>query len=832
MQVKSKNGLKVVIIAIALLLCLALAIGITGAFYQAKRQATGTLSMDQGIIIDYKGFGKTPDEGIWTRETTTTFLLFDETNAQPGQNIPVNAAGIRANEKSVNFYARVKLSYKFYNNGTEVTTLPNASDLITTSANFFGTNWVESGDGYFYYAADTTLNKFNKDTQTFVDLFATDAKFIIEGAGFTGATSDGEGGGFKIDETTSINKIEVYLTLETLQGDADAAAEGWKITIPNLENFSENKLLNANGDVLDPKITELVENTTYQVVDESGNGYKFTYKLDETNMTATITGPAGSPTTLNIPSKIRVNKKDYTIISIGESAFSKCTSLTSITIPDSVTSIESKAFSECESLTSIIIPESVTSINKQTYSRCYSLSSITIPSSVTSIVAYAFEYCSSLTSVTIPNSATSIGHRAFQGCTGLAEIYNLSSLDIKKGADSNGSVGYYAKVIHTNADESTKIVKDNGIAYYVDENVKIALTLLDKTSTSAKISNDCMEINQNAFYKCALTSIIIPASVISIRDSAFTACKNLSTISFGDNSKLTSIGASTFSGCSALTSITIPDSVTTIGTYAFSRCTGLTTINFGNSSKLNDIERCAFQNCAALTSITIPNDVTILREYIFSECTSLTSITIPNSVTSIYSYAFSGCTSLSSITIPNSVTDISHGVFSGCIELKTIKVESGNTKYHVSGNCLIETVSKTLIAGYNNSVIPTDGSVTNIAESAFAGYTSLRTIAIPDNVTSIGWSSFKGCINLTTIIFGENSKLTSIGKYAFNGCSGLTSITIPDSVTSIGESAFYFCKGLTIKISDIGGTWVKASGNTPVDPSTLLKDINYDIKRA
>ena len=237
MRIKSKNGLKVAAITIALLLCLAFAVGITGAWYQAKRQATGTLSMDQGIIIDYKGFDKTPDEGIWTRETTTTFLLFNETNAQPGQNIPVNAAGIRANEKSVNFYARVKLSYKFYNNGTEVTTLSNASDLITRSANFFSTNWVDGGgaDGYYYYATGTTLNKFEKGaaaTTPFVELFATDAKFIIEGAGFTGANNNGEGGGFKIDETTSINKIEVYLTLETLQGDADADAEGWKITKP------------------------------------------------------------------------------------------------------------------------------------------------------------------------------------------------------------------------------------------------------------------------------------------------------------------------------------------------------------------------------------------------------------------------------------------------------------------------------------------------------------------------------------------------------------------------------------------------------------------------
>ena len=271
MRIKRKNGLKIAAIAIALLLCLALAVGITGAWYQAKRQATGTLSMDQGIIIDYKGFDKTPDEGIWTRETTTTFLLFDETNAQPGQNIPVNAAGIRANEKSVNFYARVKLSYKFYNGETPVE-LADATKLIKTSSSFFGTNWVDGGssDGYYYYATGSTLNKFEKGAAatTFVDLFATDAKFIIEGAGFTGADNDGESGGFKIDDTTLINKIEVYLTLETLQGDAtaeQAKALGWKIASEvDFAKVDEGKIVKSNTttEVTDEKLNVTINDKT------------------------------------------------------------------------------------------------------------------------------------------------------------------------------------------------------------------------------------------------------------------------------------------------------------------------------------------------------------------------------------------------------------------------------------------------------------------------------------------------------------------------------------------------------------------------------------------
>ena len=269
MRIKSKNGLKVAIIAVALLLCLALAIGITGAFYQAKRQATGTLNMDQGIVIDYKGFDKTTAEewATWAREVTLP--LFETNNAQPGEQIAVNAAGIRANEKSVNFYARVKLSYKFYNvvkateeggkdTETEVT-LAAPGSLITTSANFFGTNWVDGGssDGYYYYATGTTLNKFAKTATTFVELFATDAKFIIEGEGFKGS-NDLEGGGFVVGDT-SINKIIVYLTLETLQGDAtaeQAKALGWKIAqTVDFSKVDEGKIVtSAKGELVDEKL--------------------------------------------------------------------------------------------------------------------------------------------------------------------------------------------------------------------------------------------------------------------------------------------------------------------------------------------------------------------------------------------------------------------------------------------------------------------------------------------------------------------------------------------------------------------------------------------------
>ena len=161
------------------------------------------------------------------------------------------------------------------------------------------------------------------------------------------------------------------------------------------------------------------------------------------------------------------------------------------------------------------------------------------------------------------------------------------------------------------------------------------------------------------------------------------------------------------------------------------------------------------------------------------------------SVTSIGDYAFNGCSGLTSITIPNSVTSIEYEAFNGCSGLTSVTVDSGNTHYDSRNNCnaIIEKATNTLIAGCMNTIIP--NSVTNIGRSAFRGCSGLTSVTIPNSVTSIGYCAFHGCSGLTSVTIPNS--VTSIEYEAFNGCSGLTSITIPNSVTSIGESAFYGC---------------------------------------
>ena len=394
---------------------------------------------------------------------------------------------------------------------------------------------------------------------------------------------------------------------------------------------------------------------------------------------------------------------------------------------------------------------------------------------VTSIGSYAFNDCTSLTSITIPDSVTSIGNYAFEYCSALTSV-TLGNSVTSIGKDAFKNCYKLVEVYNKSALSITAGSSDNGGVARYAKNVYT-------NEGGSKLTTD---ENGYVIYMDEYEMILV-----SYRGT---------NIELVLPSYITKINQNAFSGCSSLTSITIPDSVTSIGDSAFSGCSGL-------------------------TSITIPDSVTSIGGGAFSGCKGLTSITIPNSVTSIGNWAFSGCSGLTSITIPNSVTSIGAYAFSFCTGLTSIIVDEENTKYHSAGNCLIETESKTLIAGCKNSIIPTDGSVTSIGSSAFRGCTGLTSITIPNSVTSIGEDAFSGCSSLTSITIPDS--VTSIDRYAFSGCTGLTNITIPDSVTSIGDRAFYDTTWYNNQPDGLvyaGKVAYKYKGTMPSNTSIVLKE--------
>ena len=326
------------------------------------------------------------------------------------------------------------------------------------------------------------------------------------------------------------------------------------------------------------------------------------------------------------------------VTEIGDSAFDGCTSLTSITIPNSVTKIRDRAFSCCTSLAKITIPNSVTEIGNYSFSFCTSLTKITIPNSVTEIGYGAFESCTSLTSITIPNSVIEIGSDAFYDCSSLTKVTIPNSVT---------EIGYDA---FSGCTSLTSITIPNSVTKIRDRAFSCCTSL-----TKITIPNSVTEIGYYAFSGCtSLTNISIPNSVTEIKINAFFGCTSLTNINIPNS--VTEIGYHAFDGCTSLTKITIPNSVTKIGYSAFDGCTSLTKIAIPNS--VTEIGDHAFYGCTSLSEITIPNRVTEIGDDTFHGCDSLTKINIPNGVTKIGVRAFHGCDSLSGITIPNSVTEI------------------------------------------------------------------------------------------------------------------------------------------------------------------------------
>ena len=334
--------------------------------------------------------------------------------------------------------------------------------------------------------------------------------------------------------------------------------------------------------------------------------------------------------------------------SITSYAFSGCTSLTSVVLPNSVKTIDSEAFTGCTSLKSVVIPNSVERISSGAFEGCSSLTSIELPGSLRELYNSPFSGCKSLTSLMIPKSVTRINTNPVGGCS------SLTSLTVEEGNANYDSPENCNAIIET---WSNKLVGG---------------------CKNTVIPNSVTSIGPGAFSGSGLTAIAIPNSVTSIGEGAFASCSTLTSITIPNS--VTSIDRWAFEGCSRLTSIAIPNSVTSLGYDVFNGCSALESIDVDSNNEVFDSrEHC---NAIIMTAenklvvgcknTVIPSTVTTIGDAAFHGCSGLTAITIPEGVTTIEAGAFGWCTGLTAVSIPNSVTSIGSVAFQGCAGLEEV----------------------------------------------------------------------------------------------------------------------------------------------------------------
>lgn len=271
-------------------------------------------------------------------------------------------------------------------------------------------------------------------------------------------------------------------------------------------------------------------------------------------------------------------------------------------------------------------------------------------------------------------------------------------------------------------------------------------------------------IGDRAFYGLHFKNAVIPDSVTHIGTEAFASCGDLESV----ETSAVSIGAAAFSNCKNLKSVTLKGSITHI---AYS----------------------TFEDCQSLESIVLPSMLTEIGNSAFFNCSELKNIDIPFGVRSIGEQSFMYCGSIEELVIPQYLESIGDNAFSYCRGIISIQVESGNKRYYVDGNCLIEQIEAEnyLVMGCKTSIIPDNNSIHGIYDSAFKGCSGLEQISIPEGVTSIPESAFADCTALKNVILPESIK--RIETAAFSGCRNLKSVNLPDGIEFLASSAFSEC---------------------------------------
>lgn len=447
-----------------------------------------------------------------------------------------------------------------------------------------------------------------------------------------------------------------------------------------------------------------------------------------------------------IPSKVISRGQEYTVVSIGGSAFSGCSDLTSIQLPDSLLAIVQSGFQKCKRLKTVVMPPTMRVLSQGAFNSCDSLETVTFPMGLKRIENIVFEKCINLKEVTLPDSLIYIGPSSFSGCTSLTTIHGGGNIRKLMSAVFNNC----SSLINFSMPPAIEHI--DGLVFCntkIDFPAPFPPTLqyigsqAFKGNTAIKhvvIPNGCTISGSNLFNGCTgLETIVLPDSCHASTKgwtAMFRDCKALKTVKLPVD--MDGIPNNFLSNCSSLAEIDLPESLITFGNWCFSGTTSLHKFKF--PSQVTALPLATFQE-SGLDSVVLPANITLLGNQVFRSCPNLKSVKIMGPVTSIGAYVFSKCPELTEVILNDGLQTLGRQAFAESIKLKTVELPA---------------------------------SITTFYQEIFMGCTGLDTITIPAGMTKILPSTFKDCSSLRSITFPAT--VDTIEATAFAGCTALTNV--------------------------------------------------------
>ena len=532
----------------------------------------------------------------------------------------------------------------------------------------------------------------------------------------------------------------------------------------------------------------------------------------------------GDPSWLQYKDQITTVNIGEGVKTIGTGAFEGCSNLTKVSFPSSLQEIGISSFQDCTSLETVTVPSNVRWIASKTFSGCTKLKNVSLECNINVIEVSCFENCTSLTSIKIPSQATIIACWAFSGCKNLTSVTFPTTLsEIQDGAFAGCT-------------SLKEVTVPYGVTDIADGAFKNCTGL-----TSANLVT-VTRIGNNAFEGCTgLKTVTLPVTVDIIWVSAFAGCSSLTDVYYGGTvsqwgdieiaannaplfkATLHAKDSSSFNGASGTCGTNLTWTLGTDGTLTISGNGAMD--NFDSNIYTNPDHTITFYFYKApwndyknrVKKVVVKSGVTTIGNGAFNGCGNLTTITMPDSIGSFGREAFVN-TGIVSLTIPSSITEIANSAFADFTSLTTVTIPASVKTIwdYAFKNCP------------NLTTVELNYGLTRICSGAFQDCSKLKSINFPDSIKRIENSAFNGT-GLTEVTIPRSLAYAGFGDFAFANCLNLTKVTISSGVPKIGSDAFANCNNLKTVIIPLS---VYEIGNAAFTGCTSLSDVYYEGTQA